>query len=461
MGIEPAVHAPPAALSLTERLLALAPAERAEVLASLEPAEAARVLYDFDLWALPHQRIPRDASWSVVLMLTGRGVGKTRTIAEEVRRRAEAGSAPIALVGPTAADVRDVMIEGESGILAVAPPWARPRYYPSKRRLEWPNGVRAFAYSAEEPERLRGPQHGFAACDELGAWKYLDATWDNLMLGLRLGEHPQALAATTPRPRPLIRSLVERGGHGVEVIRATIRDNPYLPEAFVAEMMARYAGTRIGQQELEGILLEDVEGALWQASMIEVIEPAQLERIVVGLDPSGSIRGDDVGIVTAARTSAQTASVIRDASGHYSPEGWARKAIDEALAAEADCIVAESNFGGDMVRSTIMAQARSMGVACPRIKLVTASRGKQVRAEPVVALYEQGKVTHAAAFGYLVDQMLTWVPGEGASPGAVDALVWALTDLLIASPTAPATLANPAKRAAGRLGRGARLASPR
>ncbi|HEV2162208.1 MAG TPA: terminase family protein [Stellaceae bacterium] len=390
-------------------------------------------LDDWEFWARPNQ-LPPQGDWRVWLLLAGRGFGKTRSGAEFVRARVEAGLASrIALVGPTASDVRDVMIEGESGLLAVAREDCRPFYEPSKRRLTWPNGAMALAFSADEPERLRGPQHDLAWCDELASWRYA-AAWDNLLLGLRLGADPRAVVTTTPKPTKLIHDLL--ASPGTVVTRGSTFDNALnLAPAFLESVVRRYRGTRLGRQELEAELLEDLPGALWSRDAIEAARAnaaPDLARIVVAIDPavSSGEGADETGIVVAGLAHDGQIYVLDDLSGRLSPRAWALKAIAAYRKFAADRIVAEVNNGGDMVEATL----RSVAGDAP-FRAVRASRGKAVRAEPVASLYEQGRVHHVGGFAALEDQLCGFTAGfdraaAGASPDRLDALVWAVTDLM-------------------------------
>jgi predicted phage terminase large subunit-like protein len=392
-----------------------------------------------DSWpaiARPNQ-LPPPGDWQIWLLLAGRGFGKTRTLAEWVCDQAASGQASrIALVAATAADARDVLVEGESGILAVAPTWNRPVYEPSKRRLTWPNGVIATTYSAEEPERLRGPQHDAAVCDELGAWARPEA-WDMLMFGLRLGRKPRCLVATTPRPTRLIREILAREGRDVVVTRGSTYENrANLAPGFFDQVIRKYEGTRLGRQELLAEVLEDVPGALWNREQLDQGRrehvPA-LQRVVVAIDPAvtSGEEADETGIVVAGKDENDHGYVLEDLSGRYSPGDWARTAIAAYRAHKADRIVAETNNGGDMVEATLR-------IVDPNIPFtaVHASRGKIVRAEPVAALYEQGRVHHVGMFAELEDQMSAFTTDfdrqrAGFSPDRVDALVWALSDLMV------------------------------
>ena len=372
------------------------------------------------------------------MLLAGRGFGKTRAGAEFVRVMVKKKRARrIALVAPTALDARSVMVEGESGLLSIGPPHERPSYEPSLHRLTWTNGAVATLFSADEPNRLRGPQHDLAWCDELAAWRY-PAAWDMLMFGLRLGQDPRVVVTTTPRPTKLIRELL--ADPKVVVTRGRTEDNrDHLAPAFLEQIVRRYEGTRLGRQELDGELLDDMPGALWTHGLIDtarVTEAPDLTRIVVAIDPAVSAHegSDETGIVVAGRDAAGHGYVLADASGHYAPAEWARKAVALYVEHRADRIVAEVNNGGDMVGATLR-------VVDPNVPFAAlhASRGKVARAEPVAALYEQGRVHHLGALPLLEDQMCAFTPrahGDGipagGSPDRVDALVWALTDLLLA-----------------------------
>ena len=342
-------------MSRAEMLAALAPAEQKEALAALDQDAVVSLLYDWRFWARPKQLEP-DGAWRVWLMLAGRGFGKTRAGAEWVRRKVEARQATrIALVAPTAADARDVMIEGESGLLAISPPDFRPHYEPSKRRLTWPNGAVATAFSADEPARLRGPHFDAAWCDELAAWRYEEA-WDMLMLGLRLGSDPRAVVTTTPKPTRLVKNLVNSPGT-VAVTRGATRENRRnLAPAFLAEIARRYEGTRLGRQELEAEILEDAPGALWRREMFErdgmrLKAPPTLQRIVVAIDPAATSRAhsDETGIIVAGLADNGHATVLEDLSGRFTPQQWAARALGAYRKFAADRIVAEVNNGGEMV----------------------------------------------------------------------------------------------------------------
>jgi phage terminase large subunit-like protein len=383
--------------------------------------------------ARPEQRAPA-GEWLTWVYMAGRGAGKTRAAAEWVHQQARAHpGCRIALVGRTPADVRDVMIEGDSGICTIALD-DRPVYQSTKRRLTWPNGSSAWAYSAEVPAQLRGPQHHLAWCDEPASWTdarkgdVLDTAWNNLMLGLRLGASPRCVATTTPKPVALIRTLLGRAS--TVVTKGTTYDNlDNLAPSFREEVLAAYENTRIGRQELLGELLEDVEGALWNVALLDenrVSEHPDLQRVVVGVDPSGGSGpdSDEQGIIVAGLGVDGDLYVLADRSCKLSPNGWASRAVAAFHEFRADKVAAERNFGGEMVLSTIQQVSSTVPV-----KMVHASRGKVQRAEPVAAAYEQHRVHHLGALAKLEDQMTTWTPADGTSPDRLDALVWAITEL--------------------------------
>ena len=412
--------------SLAARVADLSVEDRAEFWASLSDQEQAALLYDWDFWARPEQMYP-EGDWLVWLLLGGRGAGKTRTLAETVRRWARSHSR-IGLVGATSADVRDVIIEGESGILAIHPDDTRPVYEPSKRRLTWPNGCIASVYSADEPDRLRGPQHETVALDELAAWRYPQETWDNIMLGLRLGPKPRAVVATTPRPIPIIKALVKAPTtHLTRESTYVNLDN--LAPSFREQVLMKYEGTTLGRQELYAEIIEDVDGALWNRAMIEAHRthaPPQMSRIVVGVDPPGSATGAECGIVAAGMDNQHPAHfyVLDDRSLHGSPDTWGHEAVALYRMRMADRIIGERNFGGDMVASTIRTVDPDVSY-----RDVVSSRGKLLRAEPVAALAEQGRLHHVGSFGPLEDEQCSY-DGSGPSPNRMDAMVFAVTELM-------------------------------
>ena len=430
-----------AVLSLAASLALSAPAERAAVLDGFSPAELRALEYDWRFWARPNQIAPA-GDWSIWLVLAGRGFGKTRTGAEFVREEVEAGHAGrVALVGPTAADARDVIVEGESGILATAPSWNRPTYEPSKRRVTWPNGALATLYSADEPERLRGPQHDLAWGDELAAWRYPEA-YDQLMFGLRLGDRPRAIFTTTPKPVQLVTDLMK--DPTCSVTRGSTFDNrANLPTVFFDKIVRKYEGTRLGRQELNAELLEDIEGALWTLAIIErdrlpltALDSLELARTVVGIDPSVTAGedSDEAGVVAAAHVRGRCVCgkdgcflVLDDVSDRMPSKEWADRAVALYRRRLADRVVAEVNNGGDLVEAQLRVVDPSVAY-----KAVRASKGKATRAEPIQALYEQRRVHHVGEFARLEEQMTTWVPGVSSkSPDRLDAMVWALTELAL------------------------------
>lgn len=427
--------------SLAERLAALPAAERDAALASLTDEQARLLVNEWEFWARPDQLAP-PGDWSIWLILAGRGWGKTRTGAETVRQWV-CGLTPlargyyqrVALVAETAADARDVMVEGDSGLLAIHPADFRPVYEPSKRRVTWPNGAMATLYNATEPDQLRGPQHDCAWLDELAKWRYAQETWDQLQFGLRSGAHPRQVITTTPRPIALLRDIMGRAE--TVVTRGRTMDNrANLAETFVRQIVDRYAGTRLGRQELDAEMLDDVPGALWTRRALDehrVKTAPPLQRIVVGVDPAATSGedADETGIVVAGVAPTPDGHahgyVLDDWSLRGTPEEWARKAVAAYRAYEADRIIAEANQGGEMVASVI----RTVSPTVP-VTLVHASRGKYVRAEPISALYEQGRVHHVGALPALEDQMISFTPDADrkyGSPDRVDALVWAMTEL--------------------------------
>lgn len=406
------------------------------LLSSLNPEVKAQLKYHWRFWARPNQ-LPPEGEWTTWLLLAGRGFGKSRCGAEWVRQMAfNHPGCRIALVGETAADVRKVMVEGESGILAVSPPDFMPTYSPANRTITWPNGSMAETYNATQPDQLRGPQHHFAWCDEVAKWQYMQDSWDQLQFGLRLGKAPQQVVTTTPRPVPLIRKLMN--DPNCVVTRGRTYDNAAnLAGPFLQQIEDRYGGTRLGRQELEGEVLEDIPGALWQRSCIDRNRrpeaPEDLDRIIVAVDPATSSDegSDETGLVCVGmkrdKDGYNRGYVLADRSLRGSPDDWAKAAVALYREFEADRIVAEKNQGGEMVESVIRAVDRNVPVS-----LVHASRGKLVRAEPVSALYEQNRVHHVGRFDELEDQMCTFAADydrANGSPDRMDALVWGISFL--------------------------------
>lgn len=405
---------------------------RTKFLETLTPREAAILLYDWTIWARAKQ-LPPDGDWHVWLILAGRGFGKTRTGAEWIRAGVEQGRFHrVALVGETSADVRDVMVEGDSGILSISPPWNRPRYEPSKRRLTWPNGAVAQTFSADDPEQLRGPQFDAAWADEIAKWRYV-ASWDNLMLGLRLGPAPRCVATTTPRPRAWLAGIIDNPAT-IVTRGATAENAVNLAPAFIDQIMRTYGGSRLARQEIDGEMLMDVPGALWRREDVDKCRldtslAPPLAIVVVAIDPAvtAGVNADETGIIVAGVDDQGNGYVLEDLSGRHSPDTWARLAIAAYHRHQANALVAEVNQGGDLVTQTL----RTIDPSVP-VRSVRASRGKRSRAEPIAALYEQGRVCHVGAFAELEDQLcaFTGSPGD-ASPDRLDALVWALSDLML------------------------------
>ena len=399
--------------------------------AALTSAEEAALAYEWPLWARPSQLAP-PGNWRTWVILAGRGFGKTRAGAEWVRHRIDAGEARhVALVGRTPADARDVMIEGPSGLLAIAPPHQRPTYEPANRRVTFHTGATATVFSSENPDQLRGPQHDTAWCDELASFPNHES-WDNLQFGLRIGD-PRQIVTTTPRPTRIIEELVT-STHAVVTTGSTYDNRANLAPAFLDHILERYEGTSLGKQELHGEILSEVDGAMWTRKLIDrgrIPKSARppltdFDRIVVAVDPSGSSTGDEVGIIVAGRID-RDLYILEDGSGQLSPQGWATRAIDLFREWHANTVIAEVNFGGDMVERTL--RTVDGGATIPFRKL-HASRGKDIRAEPVVARYEQARIHHVGAFGTLERQMCTWTSDvKDWSPDRMDALVWACREL--------------------------------
>jgi len=399
-------------------------------LEQLTDVELEAVLYDWSLWARPSQLKPV-GDWLTWLILAGRGWGKTRSAAEFVNSEIKAGRAGrVALVAKTPANARDVMVEGESGILNVSPPWFMPNYEPSKRRITWPNGAIATVYSSKEPDHLNGPQHDLAWGDELRTWYCAQEVWDMLMLGLRLGEHPRCVVTTTPMPIKLIKGIIKM--NDTIVTGGTTYDNRgNLAPSFYGQIVSKYEGTRLGQQEIHAELLEDVPGALWNRDIIRYEQAPDLVRVVVAADPAvtSNVKSDETGIVAAGKGIDGRVYVLADRSARVSPDSWAHRIVKAFDDFEADVVVGEVNNGGDLVELTVRTVRKNIAY-----KAVHASRGKYVRAEPVAALYEQGKVSHTDQFVELEDQMCTWLAESGESPDRLDALVWAVTELMFDTP---------------------------
>lgn len=418
-----------------------------ELLPRLPPRLREELLFRWTLLArddqLPPASAASDAPWASWLLLGGRGAGKTRAGAEWVRAIVAGESVKrIALVGETMADAREVMIEGESGILRVHPPSERPQWEPTRRRLVWPNGAVAYAFSADDPEQLRGPQFDAAWCDELGKWRRAQAAYDMLQFGLRLGAAPRQVITTTPRPNALLKKIM--ADPLTVVSRAATGANAHnLAPTFLARVSARYGGTRLGRQELDGEIVEDLPGALFPRALIEAVRVSKaqmppLARIVVAVDPPASSRegADACGIVAAGRGADERLYVLADESAaRLSPLERANRAIALYRRLDADRIVVEVNQGGEMARTVLNEVDASVPVTDVR-----ATRGKVLRAEPVAALYEQGRVKHAGVFRELEDEMASFGSdglSDGRSPDRLDALVWAVTSLALSHEATP------------------------
>ncbi len=443
---KPSISTRRAQRSLRDLLVGLPERELGAFLDALSPNALLSLPWLFEHWALPGHQLPPEGDWTTWMILGGRGAGKTRAGSEWIRAQVEGGKpgdpgrcSRVALVGETLDQAREVMIFGESGILRCSPPDRRPVWQAGRKALVWPNGAIAQTFSASDPESLRGPQFDAAWCDELAKWRKAEAAWDMLQFGLRLGDDPRQVVTTTPRNTPLLRRLLEEPG--TAVTRAPTEANRmHLARSFLQAVTKRYGGTRLGRQELDGELMLDVEGALWTWDMLEAARAPrafELDRVVVAVDPpvtSGS-SADACGIVVAgveAKGPPQDwiAQVIADGSiAGASPRGWAERAVALFHAHRADRLVAEVNQGGELVAALI----RQVDPLVP-FRAVRASRGKVARAEPVAALYEQGRVSHREPFRELEAEMAAMTTsgftGSG-SPDRVDALVWAMTDLMI------------------------------
>ncbi|HYD39084.1 MAG TPA: terminase family protein [Allosphingosinicella sp.] len=439
-----------ALLRTVRRLALMTPAQRRWVVRRLTVPQRRTLKEFWPAWAHRGQ-MPPEGDWPTWLMVTGRGFGKTRAGAEWVSALARVDSElRIALVGATLEDARKVMVTGRSGLLAVARTRESVHFAKTEGIVTFPSGAQAFLYSGACPEKLRGPEHHFAWCDEIAKWRFPEATWDNLQLGLRLGAAPKALVTTTPRAVPLLKKLVETS----EVTRGRTADNLNLPKAYVAKMEADYRGTRKGREELDGEMIDEAQGALWTRDLIErcrISSPGRGEgrlaeagrgedwrRIVIAVDPPASADGDACGIVACALDRDEIAHVIGDHSERgLSPEGWAGKVAAAARAWGADCVVVEKNQGGDMATSVL----KTADPALP-VRPVHARFGKGDRAEPVAMLFETGRARFADSFPELEDELCAMVrggawAGPGRSPDRADAMVWAMTELMLAPRKAP------------------------
>lgn len=389
--------------------------------------------YDWEFWARQNQKRPK-GKWHVWMILAGRGYGKTRAGAETIIQWEKEGYKRIALVGQTKKDVRDIMVNGESGIIACSPPWNKPIYKEQKGMLIWASGTVAYAYSDEAPEALRGPQFEKAWVDELAKFKSLEdperSAWENLEMGMRLGDNPQVIVTTTPKGRKAIKEMI-KDSMTVVTRGSTYENIKNLAKSFIGRIIQRYEGTRLGRQELYAEVLEDIEGALWNSSLIEdnrVIEMPEVVRIVIGVDPAvtNNTKSDETGIIAGALGVDGHGYILDDKTLKDSVLNWAKASVSTYHKWKADRIIGEVNNGGDLVEQNIRLVDELVSY-----KDVRASKGKATRAEPVTALYEQGKIHHVGVFPELEDEMASWVPGRGSSPNRVDAMVWTITELML------------------------------
>jgi len=418
-----------------ELLASLSVSDRREILSGLTDQQQRDLLHTWRGYKARRNQVRPPGDWRYWLVQAGRGFGKTRTGAEAIREYVDEGAQIVHLVGSTAGDVRDVMVQGESGLLNCFPPGRRPLYEPSKRLVTFSTGAIAHLFSADEPERLRGPQCDHFWADELAAWRFGQEAWDNLMFGFRLGDDPRGVITTTPKPIKLLLDIIA-DPHTVVTRASSYENRANLAPAFFDAIIRKYEGTRIGRQELEAELLEDVPGALWARPLIEAsrIGIGQLRvdtfvRVVVAIDPAVTAGddSDETGIIVAALTRTGHVFILDDLTCKESPLTWAKIAVNAYVSRRADRIIGEVNNGGDLVEANIRAVAPNVPY-----RGVRASRGKAVRAEPIAALYEQARVHHVGTFPQLEDQMCSFVPGsDQKSPDRMDALVWAVTELLI------------------------------
>lgn len=452
MALDPKLQSP------AERLAFMDREQRLEILDEILEGVGAKTIAELDsnweFWARPNQLEPNDpdcncgcqGKWLNWVILAGRGWGKTRTGAEWVHKGVNSGKYKLFhLVGATASDARDIMILGESGILATAKPDNPVKWTPTYRRLTWASGAEALVFSADEPERLRGLQCEAAWCDELASWRYPEA-WKQLQLGLRLGPMPRTIVTTTPRPTQIIKKLVrDDKNHRTHVTRGSTYENvSNLAAAFINEITRDMEGTRFGRQEIYAEILDEAELAYWSRDLLESCriqkdELPPLIKIVIGVDVAVSFGEEsaETGIVVAGIDSQERAYVIGDHSGKYRPDQWARKVASLYHSYSEDSpevrVVAEKNQGYELIRHTIMVEDDTVPV-----KLVHASKNKLTRAEPVATAYERGRVKHLGMFPDLEEQMCTWEAGDDNSPDRLDAMVWALTELVVGRRTAVA-----------------------
>jgi len=421
--------------SRLEKLALLSAKDRNDYLINFTEEEVARLLESYEFKARPKQLFPK-GDWRTWLLLSGRGFGKSFVGSNFVINQAQTQNYPIALIGANAADVRDYMIElGESSIVKQSPKWFTPDYQPSKRRLVFPNGVIAVAFSADNPDQLRGFNGNSAWIDELAKYQYPNEVWDNLNFSLRVGNTPKVIITTTPRPLKLIKELwadplVKK------TVGSTLENRSNLASPFIDYIYKKYSGTRLGRQELEGEILMDTPGALWTYQNLDqnrVSKAPILKQIVIAIDPAITADEDsnETGIIVSGIDELDHGFVLEDASGIYHPNEWATEAIKLYEKYKASYIIAEVNQGGDLVTNNIQQVAKSLGKSFIPCKKVHASKGKFTRAEPVAALYEQHRISHVGVFPELEDSMCTFLQGDKLSPDRMDALVWGFYFLLV------------------------------
>jgi phage terminase large subunit-like protein len=415
---------------LIRSIISLPEQERKKLLDSLTDKEAEELLYDWLVWARPHQ-LPPEGDWLTWLILTGRGWGKTRTGAEWVIENARKGAKHIALIGQTVPDVRDTMIKlGPGSILKISHPSFMPEYTPSIRILEWPNGTIATTYSGDKPDQVRGPSHDIVWIDELAKFQYPKDIWDNLMFGLRESEDMRILITTTPRPIKTIKAIKAMPST-VTIRGSTYENRDNLPKKYFEQVIAPYVGTRLGQQEIEGKILDDNPNALWTRKMIDdnrVNKHPNLIRVVIGVDPEASDTetSAETGIIAAGIDNNGHGYILGDDTCKGKPDKWGNAVVTSYYKYCGDRIIGEVNNGGDMIEYVIKTIDENVSY-----KSVRATKGKYIRAEPVSALYEQGRIHHVGNFIDLEDQLCEWEPGE-KSPDRMDAEVWAITELMLA-----------------------------
>lgn len=423
---------PPPGKSWQDVAAGLPEKEQQKLFAALKNGEVLALADDWQFLGRREQLRP-EGDWAVWVILAGRGFGKTRGGSEDIiESHFNRDLYNSALVGPTSLDVRRFMLYGESGIMSVAPKWFYPHHDKVNLKLIWPNGTESHIYTAEKPERMRGPNHDGAWCDELAAWRYLEETWENLEMTLRKSEVPRTVITTTPKPRALLREIL-KDKETVVTGGSTYANKANLSGRFLARITRRHEGTRIGRQEIYAELLDEVEGALWKRKRLDElrVKPSDvpdMRQVAVGLDPPGTKNENsaEAGIVVCGIDARDHTYTLADISDRMSPNEWGKAAINAYYTWEADCIVAESNFGGDMVRNTIHTLDPNVPVV-----VVHTMRGKFIRAQPVAALAEQGRDHHAGSFSALEDQLCNFVPdGKEPSPDRLDAKVWAMTYLL-------------------------------